>query len=231
MKISLIIPCYNESKNLPPLIERCQQLNSETFEVIIVNNGSTDDTSNVLKSLINSKYPFIKAVKVEVNQGYGHGILCGLRSSTGNIIGWTHADLQTDPLDSNQVKSLIKQYGENIFIKGQRYGRPISDVMFTIGMSIFESILLKKLFWDINAQPTFFPRSFFDEWNAPPNDFSLDLFAYYQAKKNNMKVVRFPVFFGQRLHGHSSWNVDLKSKWKFIKRTIEFSLTLRKRID
>ncbi len=231
MKISLIIPCYNESKNLPSLIERCQQLNSETFEVIIVNNGSTDDTSNVLTNLMNSKYPFIKAVKVEVNQGYGHGILCGLRSSTGNIIGWTHADLQTDPLDSNQVKSLIKQYGENIFIKGQRYGRPISDVIFTIGMSIFESILLKKLLWDINAQPTFFPRNFFDDWDSPPDDFSLDLFAYYQAKKNNLKVVRFPVFFGKRLHGHSHWNVDFKSKWKFIKRTIQFSLTLRKRID
>jgi glycosyltransferase involved in cell wall biosynthesis len=231
MKISLIIPCYNESKNLPSLIERCRQLDSEIFEVIIVNNGSTDDTSKVLTSLMNSKYPFIKSIKVEINKGYGHGILCGLRSSTGNIIGWTHADLQTDPLDSNQVKNLIKKYGENIFIKGQRYGRPISDVIFTIGMSVFESILLKKLLWDINAQPTFFPRNFFDEWDAPPDDFSLDLFAYYQAKKNNLKVIRFPVFFGKRLHGHSHWNIDLKSKWKFIKRTIQFSLTLRKRID
>lgn len=231
MKISLIIPCYNESKNLPSLIEKCRQLDSEIFEVIIVNNGSTDDSSNVLISLINSEYSFIKSVKVDVNQGYGHGILCGLKSSTGNVIGWTHADLQTDPLDSNQVRDLIKQYGENIFIKGQRYGRPISDVIFTVGMSFFESILLKKLLWDINAQPTFFPRNFFNEWNSPPNDFSLDLFAYYQAKKNDLKVIRFPVFFGKRLHGHSHWNIDFKSKWKFIKRTIQFSLLLRKRID
>ena len=231
MKISLIIPCYNESKNLPSLMERCRQLDSEIFEVIIVNNGSTDDSSNVLRSLMDSQYPFIKSIKVEVNQGYGYGILYGLQSSTGNIIGWTHADLQTDPLDSNQVKSLIKQYGENIFIKGQRYGRPISDVIFTVGMSFFESILLKKLLWDINAQPTFFPRSFFDNWDSPPNDFSLDLFAYYRAKKSNLRVIRFPVFFGKRLHGHSHWNINFRSKWKFIKRTIQFSLTLRKRID
>ena len=231
MKISLIIPCYNESKNLPSLIERCRQLDSEIFEVIIVNNGSTDDSSNVLRSLMDSQYPFIKSIKVEVNQGYGHGILYGLQSSTGNIIGWTHADLQTDPLDSNQVKSLIKQYGENIFIKGQRYGRPTSDVIFTVGMSFFESILLKKLLWDINAQPTFFPRNFFDNWDSPPNDFSLDLFAYYQAKKSNLRVIRFPVLFGKRLHGHSHWNINFRSKWKFIKRTIQFSLTLRKRID
>lgn len=231
MKISLIIPCYNESKNLPSLFERCRQLDSDVFEVIIVNNGSTDDTSNVISHLLNHQYPFIKSIKVEVNQGYGHGILCGLKSSTGNIIGWTHADLQTDPLDAKQVQNLANQYGENAFIKGQRYGRPISDVLFTVGMSFFESILLKKFFWDINAQPTFFPRSFFEQWESPPNDFSLDLFAYYQAKRNSLKVIRFPVFFGKRLYGQSHWNIDLRSKWKFIKRTIEFSLTLRKRID
>lgn len=231
MKISLIIPCYNESKNMISLFERCQQLDSEIFEVIIVNNGSTDDTSNVISNLLNNQYPHIKSIKVEVNQGYGHGILCGLKSSTGNIIGWTHADLQTDPLDANHVQSLINQYGENIFIKGQRYGRPISDVLFTVGMSFFESILLKKLLWDINAQPTFFPRNFFEEWKSAPDDFSLDLFAYYQAKRNNLKVIRFPVFFGKRLHGQSHWNINFRSKWKFIKRTIQFSLTLRKRID
>ena len=231
MKISLIIPCYNESKNLPTLFERCQQLDPEIFEIIIVNNGSTDDTSNVINNLLNYQYPFIKSIKVEVNQGYGHGILRGLQSCTGNIIGWTHADLQTDPLDAIQVKKIAQQYGENFFIKGQRYGRPMGDVLFTVGMSLFESILLKKFFWDINAQPTFFPREFFEEWDLPPNDFSLDLYAYYQAKKTNLKIIRFPVFFGERLHGHSHWNIDLRSKWKFIKRTIQFSLTLRKRID
>lgn len=231
MKISLIIPCYNESKNMASLIARCQQLDSEIFEVIIVDNGSTDDTPNIISNLLNNQYPYIKSIKVEVNQGYGNGILCGLKSSTGNVIGWTHADLQTDPFDANQVQSLTNQYGENIFIKGQRYGRPISDVLFTVGMSFFESILLKKLLWDINAQPTFFPRNFFEEWKSAPNDFSLDLFAYYQAKKNNLKIIRFPVFFGKRLHGESHWNISCRSKWNFIKRTIQFSLTLRKRID
>jgi glycosyltransferase involved in cell wall biosynthesis len=67
MKISLIIPCYNESKNLPSLFERCRQLDSDVFEVIIVNNGSTDDTSNVISHLLNHQYPFIKSIKVETD--------------------------------------------------------------------------------------------------------------------------------------------------------------------
>ena len=94
-------------------------------------------------------------------------------------------------------------------------------------MSIFETILLGKRLSDINAQPTMFSRKFFETWENPPNDFSLDLFAYYFAKKNKLTVVRFPVFFGKRLHGISHWNIDFRSKLKFINRTIKYSFKLR----
>ena len=64
-------------------------------------------------------------------------------------------------------------------------------------------------------------------WDNPPKDFSLDLYALLLAKQNKMKVIRFPVMFEKRHAGVSSWNVDWKSKVKFIKRTISFSLKLK----
>ena len=117
-----------------------------------------------------------------------------------------------------------------IFCKGRRFGRPILDVLFTISMSFFETILLGKLMWDINAQPTIFSRHFFEKWQNPPNDFSIDLYAYYMAKKFNLKVCRFPVKFGERAYGISHWNIDWKSKWNFIKRTISYSINLRRNV-
>ena len=81
--------------------------------------------------------------------------------------------------------------------------------------------------WDINAQPTIFPRSFFETWQEPPHGFSLDLFAYYQAKIAKRDVKRVPVLFAERAHGISHWNVNWAEKRKFIKRTIKFSLKLR----
>jgi hypothetical protein len=97
-------------------------------------------------------------------------------------------------------------------------------------MSAFESILLSHCFWDINAQPTIFTKSFFDKWGTnAPNDFSLDLFAYYMAKREKLKIKRFPVYFGKREHGVSHWNIDWSAKKKFISRTIAFSLALRKK--
>ena len=121
MKFSLIIPCYNESANLPLLLERCKGLVERPgVEVILVDNGSTDASPQVLERLLPS-YPGCRSVRVEVNQGYGFGILSGLRAAQGEILGWTHADLQTDPMDALRGLEFFDQHGPNIFVKGRRF--------------------------------------------------------------------------------------------------------------
>ena len=231
MILSLIIPCYNEAANLPLLLECCKELAERSdVEVILVDNGSTDSTAEVLQNLL-PKYPRCRIIHVEKNQGYGFGILSGLKAAKGEILGWTHADMQTDPQDVLRGLDLFEKHGDNIFVKGRRYGRPFMDFVFTVGMSMFETLLLAKPMWDINAQPTMFPRKFFDAWSSPPDDFSLDLYAYYQAQTQGLKVFRFPVKFGERAHGVSHWNVNWAAKWKVIRRTIDFSLQLKKKIS
>jgi len=229
--LSLVIPCYNEAANLPLLLERCKELAVRPdVEVILVDNGSTDSTAEVLQNLL-PKYSGCRSIRVEKNQGYGFGIISGLRSAEGQILGWTHADMQTDPQDALRGLDFFEKHGENIFVKGRRYGRPFLDVVFTVGMSMFETLLLAKPMWDINAQPTMFPRKFLDSWSSPPDDFSLDLYAYHQAQTQGLRVCRFPVKFGERAHGVSHWNVNWAAKWKFIRRTIDFSLRLKKKIS
>ena len=99
-RLSLVIPCFNESQNLPLLLNRCSEvIYDDQIEIIIVDNGSTDDTDKVLNSL-SPQFPFMKRVKVEKNEGYGHGIISGLKKASGEIVGWTHADMQTDPADA-----------------------------------------------------------------------------------------------------------------------------------
>jgi len=229
VRFSLVIPCYNEAANLPLLLERCKGVAGADTEVILVDNGSTDDSPQVLARLLPA-YPGCRSVRVEQNQGYGFGILSGLRAARGEILGWTHADMQTDPQDALRGLELFASHGARSFVKGRRYGRPLSDVVFTLGMSVFETVLLGKPFWDINAQPTMFTREFFATWSNPPHDFSLDLYAYYEARRQGLAVHRFPVHFGDRAHGVSHWNVNWAAKRKFIKRTVDFSLQLRRNV-
>lgn len=230
MKFSLVIPCYNEAANLSLLLERCKELACiPDVEVVLVDNGSTDSTTEVLKNLL-PKYPGCRSIRVEKNQGYGFGILSGLNAAEGRILGWTHADMQTDPQDALIGLDLFEKHGDCIFVKGRRYGRPFMDVVFTVGMSLFETLLLARPMWDINAQPTMFARSFFESWKTPPEDFSLDLYAYYLAQNSGLKIHRFPVSFRDRANGVSHWNVNWVAKLKFIRRTVNFSLQLKKRI-
>lgn len=229
MKLSIVVPCYNESRNIPLILSRFNEaLNRNDVEVVLVNNGSTDDSDEVLNKLT-PNYPFVKVVKVEKNMGYGFGVISGLNKSKGDYIGWTHADMQTDPKDVIKALEIIENQNEElVYVKGNRKGRPFFDQIFTSGMSIFETIYMGEKLWDINAQPNIFHKSFFKKWENAPNDFALDLFALYSAKKNKIKIIRFDVLFPERIHGSSSWNTGLKSKWKFIKRTVDFSLKLKK---
>lgn len=230
MKFSLIIPCYNEEDNLPLLVEKCATLREiDDLEVLLVDNGSTDNTEATLLNLINN-FNHIRMIKVSKNLGYGHGILAGLDAARGEILGWTHADLQTDPNDFKKAIEIVEKEGSDAFVKGKRFGRPFVDKVFTLGMSIFESLLLRKKLTDINAQPTVFSRDFYKTWKNAPYDFSLDLFVYYNAQIKNLRIFRIPVYFGVRAHGVSHWNVNLKAKINFIKRTINYSLKLKKSV-
>lgn len=231
IKYSLVIPCFNEALSLKQLVARCAEiLVREDLEIILVNNGSTDDSREVFGALQDAEMPDnLKVIHSDNNLGYGGGILHGLEHCRGEFLGWTHADLQTDPADLLKGISCVEESENPVFIKGRRVGRPISDTLFTIGMSVYESLLLKASLWDINAQPTLFPRSFYSKVkNEAPGDFSIDLFFYYRAKLEGMTVKRFRVRFEKRQHGESSWNVDWSSKKRFILRTIEFSKNLKK---
>lgn len=230
MKLSIVVPCYNEEQNIPLILNRFGEIiTREDIEVILVDNGSTDDSALVLSELL-PKYPFAKTTRVEINQGYGYGILQGLKKCKGEYIGWTHADMQTDPADILKAFTIIEQEQGLVFVKGNRKGRPLFDVFFTVGMSLFETCYLHMKLYDINAQPNIFPKVFFDGWKNPPHDFSLDLYALYMARRDGLKVIRFPVLFPERIYGESKWNTGFKSKWKFIKRTIEFSVKLKREI-
>ncbi|MDP2925240.1 MAG: glycosyltransferase family 2 protein [Nanoarchaeota archaeon] len=236
-ELSIIIPCYNEAENMPFLLDKFKEILNgnllKTTELILVDNNSNDNTKEVLKKLLKRrKYPFARSVFQKI-PGYGAAVYKGFSSAKGKYICHTHADLQTDPKDTIKAFEMIKSNDnpQKTFIKGKRYGRSFSDRFFTFGMSIFETLVLKKFLYDINAQPNIFHKDFLRLIKNPPEDFSFDLYAYYLAKSNGYIVIRFPVYFGKRLHGHSAWNFGFKSRFKLIKRTINFTFKLKKILE
>lgn len=232
MKISIVIPCYNEEKNIKLILEEFKKISFGKYELelILVNNGSNDNSKNILEEM-KHHYDFLKVVDVVQNKGYGYGILEGLKEAEGEYMGWMHADMQTSPNEFCKCIEFIESdKDKNIFIKGLRKNRPISDTIFTFGMSIFETVYLRKKLYDINAQPTLFNRKLYEKFENPPYDFSLDLYAYYKAIEVGNKIVRFPVIQKERIYGISSWNTGFKSRIKLIKRVISYSKLLKRNL-
>ena len=219
--LSIIIPCYNEAKTIPALINRLEQIKNDYTEFILVNNGSTDETTNAIKNSLSGMEPFLKIVTVSHNIGYGHGIMSGIKEATGDIIAWTHADLQTDPEDVLNAYSMyfVKNNIYKSILKGKRVGRNFFDKFFTFCMGMLSSILLKKKLSDINAQPKMFHKSFLKKLTNTPDDFSLVFYLLFQARKNNYKILEYPVSFTKRIHGKAKGGGTLKGKFKLIKRT------------
>lgn len=232
--LSVVIPLYNEAKNIPSLLKDYDEMiTRDDIEIILVNNGSTDNTAHVLAELAPTYRDFWRLVSISINQGYGHGILTGLSEARGEFVGWTHGDLQTPAKDVLRALEIIECTTNNktLYLKGLRRGRGLFDSIFTFGMSIFETVYLKTPLFDINAQPNIFHRDFFATWENPPHDFSLDLYTYYHARRAGLTVKRFPVLFPARVQGESSWDTGLLSRYKFIKRTVAFSKKLKREIN
>lgn len=210
--LSIVVPCYNEAGNIPLIIERFQSIipKDKNIEVLLVNNGSTDNSEYVFnEQLANAQDNVFRVVHVPMNQGYGYGILSGLNEAKGDVLSWTHADMQTDPKD---VLLAFERYEQeckdnpqyDVFIKGKRKNRSVLDTCFTFGMQLIASFSLKTWLDDVNAQPKLFSRNFYEHYikTNPPYDFSLDLYALYLAKRHS-KIYEIPVYFKERLHGEA----------------------------
>lgn len=135
--LSIIIPCYNEADNIPFICEELDKIILEnTFvQVLLVNNGSRDNSSEVFKSVLeNNKFAIhYKLVHVPENKGYGYGILAGLAQADADILAWTHADMQTDPVDIIKAYRVYNQnHNSMLMVKGSRQQRALGPA-FLLG--------------------------------------------------------------------------------------------------
>jgi glycosyltransferase involved in cell wall biosynthesis len=232
--LSLIIPCYNEELNIPLIVKRCQEIVPEGLdvEIILVNNGSKDHTAEAIKREIKTAKPIFVLCEVVTNIGYGHGILSGLAAANGNVLAWTHADMQTDPEDVIKAYELYQSKNDHyVFVKGQRKNRALGPIFFTWGMTVIATLALGEKLTDIGAQPKLFSREFYTKYltqNAP-SDFSLDLYAMYLAQKYGT-IITIPVYFKNRAFGEAKGGGSLKTRIKVTKRVLSFIFELRKRL-
>ena len=132
--ISVVIPLYNEAESLPELyawIERVMQEHHFSFEVIIVNDGSTDDSWKINSSLSENN-SHVKGIKFRRNYGKSPALYCGFKVAEGNVVITMDADLQDSPDEIPELYRMIMEDGYDLVsgYKQKRYD-PLSKTLPT----------------------------------------------------------------------------------------------------
>ena len=210
INISLVLPCYNEEKNITLICDEFLELPLQKYnaELILVNNGSSDETkSEIIKAINsnNSKNISIKLVNIENNVGYGGGIAEGLKIAKGDYIGWAHADLQTPMIDFFKLYLLIKDK-KNILGKGFRVNNRGFDGIISMFHEKLSSLILGYPMKEINAQPKIFNRELLQLFSHIPYKWTtIDTYIMYICLKNRIEIETIEVVFNTRKYGHSKW--------------------------
>jgi len=151
LDLSIIIPVYNEAKTLPELLRRVEAVDLDR-EIIIVDDGSTDDTADYLKNL--PEAPNRTVLFHDRNRGKGAAIHTALNHASGDNIVIQDGDLEYDPNDLTQMLAEVKNGHPVVFGSRILGGDPISYMSFYIG-GRFLSWLTNRLYGSsITDEPT-----------------------------------------------------------------------------
>lgn len=136
MNISVIVPLYNEDESLPELyawIDRVMKTNNFSYEVIFVNDGSTDRSWDVIREL-SEKSENVKGIKFRRNYGKSPALYCGFAAAQGDVVITMDADLQDSPDEIPELFRMIVEEGYDLvsgYKQNRKKGDPLSKTIPT----------------------------------------------------------------------------------------------------
>ena len=215
--LSLVLPCYNEAdviRNTATRLVYAFQAKAVDVELVLVDNGSMDETGQIIDAMIAEGLPIVKQT-VKVNQGYGNGVLWGLRACRGRLVGFVCADGQVDAPDVVRVYEIAAQSRTPKLVKVRRLFR--MDGLTRKLVSIVYNFLALLLFGglgaiDLNGNPKIFPRDYLERMNLQSKDWFLDAEVMIKAKYLGLPVYELNVIAQMREGGvsHVRWHTCLE---------------------
>ena len=223
MKISVIIPVYNEVKNINEIIKRVQSTKLAT-EIIIVDDGSKDGTRDILQTLDGKKK--IRVILHEKNQGKGAAVVTGMKAAQGDILLIQDADLEYDPRD---YPLLLKPLEEGIadVVYGSRFlGGPHRVTMFWHQvanklLTFMTNILYDSILTDMETGYKVFRREVIEGMTIRSKRFNFEPEFTAKILKRKYRIFEVPITFNPRDYSEGK-KIKLKDAFEAVWALIRY---------
>jgi len=221
MKLSVIVPVYNEQDTVEKLLYRLNKIN-EVKEIVVVNDGSTDKTAKILAKFAK------KSKKIQIfhqeNQGKGGAVRLGLTKVTGDWVLIQDADLEYDPADIPSLTAHLARDGVEV-VYGSRFLGPHSNLLFwhRVGNHLLNSlvnILFDSTLSDMETCYKLIPTQLLKELDLESIGFELEPEITCKILKKRIKIFEVPIAYVGRNFEEGkkiTWKDGIIAFWTIIK--------------
>lgn len=200
MNLSVIIPVYNEVGNIEEILKRVRATKL-AHEIVVVDDGSTDGTRNILKELDGKNK--VRVILQEKNQGKGAAVVTGMHAAKGDVLLIQDADLEYDPRDYPVLLQPIEEGLADVVYGSRFLGAPHRVAMFWHQvanqlLTLMTNILYNSILTDMETGYKVFKRKVIEGLNIRSKSFNFEPEFTAKVLKRNYRIYEVPITFNPR---------------------------------
>ena len=224
MKLSVIMPVYNEVATISAILERVQAVGL-VDEIVVVDDGSTDGTRDVLQELAAAN-PRIRLILHERNQGKGAAVRTGIQQASGDLLLIQDADLEYDPQDYPALLRPIEE-GKADVVYGSRFlGAPRRVTMFwhmvaNKLLTFMTNLLYNSILTDMETGYKVFRREIIQSIPLRSSRFNFEPEVTAKLLKRKVRIFEVPISFNPREYAEGK-KIGLKDAFEAVWTLIRF---------
>jgi glycosyltransferase involved in cell wall biosynthesis len=228
--LSIVLPAYNEEENVAGAVEQvseaAQQLDVD-YEIILVNDGSTDRTGEIAREL-EQRIPNFRLVEHYPNRGYGGSLKAGFAAATEDLIAFIPADKQ---FDFDEITRFLEKIGQADIVSGYRADRqdPLIRKFNALGWNTLVRLLFGYLCRDIDCGFKLFRREVLDHVTLVSSGAMIDTEFLAGAKARGFRIAEVEVTHLPRVAGHPT-GANVRVILKAFRDLARFRLRLNREL-